>query len=158
MNMRNQVPSLNCGGGDRWCHHISFLRGISPSKFVLSPVWCSRPRPTTGVLLAPFHDEFHDPRSDYVRQATSDILGALRHIYGPENTIRKTGIRLKRRHCAIPVSSFVIRCTRVAVSVFDGLSREAEVMSSVLTVHATANIVSPYECILSVVQTSPLLD
>ncbi|GFY01604.1 hypothetical protein TNCV_2607881 [Trichonephila clavipes] len=40
--------------------------GISPSEFVLSPVWCSRP--TTGVLLAPCHDEFCGPRSDYVRQ------------------------------------------------------------------------------------------
>ncbi|GFS99013.1 uncharacterized protein TNCV_3896771 [Trichonephila clavipes] len=25
------VPSLNCGGGDRWCLHLSSLRGISPS-------------------------------------------------------------------------------------------------------------------------------
>ncbi|GFV91045.1 hypothetical protein TNCV_1249271 [Trichonephila clavipes] len=25
-------------------------------------------RPTTGVLLAPCHDEFRGPRSDYVRQ------------------------------------------------------------------------------------------
>ncbi|GFW82693.1 uncharacterized protein TNCV_3492651 [Trichonephila clavipes] len=62
------VPYLNCGGGDRWCRHLSSLRGISPSLFVLSPAWCSRPRPTTGVLLAPCHDEFRWPRSDYVRQ------------------------------------------------------------------------------------------
>ncbi|GFS90231.1 hypothetical protein TNCV_508661 [Trichonephila clavipes] len=27
-------------------------------------------RPTTGVLLAPCHDEFRGPRSDYVRQGT----------------------------------------------------------------------------------------
>ncbi|GFW02133.1 putative transposable element [Trichonephila clavipes] len=40
--------------------------GISPRKFSLSPVWCSRP--TTGVLLAPCHNEFRGPRSDYVRQ------------------------------------------------------------------------------------------
>ncbi|GFV52202.1 hypothetical protein TNCV_5071231 [Trichonephila clavipes] len=39
-------------------------------KLVLSPVWCSRPSPTTGVLLAPCHDEFRGPRSDYVRQVT----------------------------------------------------------------------------------------
>ncbi|GFW67715.1 hypothetical protein TNCV_3445871 [Trichonephila clavipes] len=26
------------------------------------------PRPTTGVLLAPCHDDFRGPRSDYVRQ------------------------------------------------------------------------------------------
>ncbi|GFT97943.1 hypothetical protein TNCV_2168341 [Trichonephila clavipes] len=36
------------------------------AKIVLSLVWCSRP--TTGVLLAPCHDEFRGPRSDYVRQ------------------------------------------------------------------------------------------
>ncbi|GFW44417.1 hypothetical protein TNCV_1748461 [Trichonephila clavipes] len=29
--------------------------------------WCSRPRPITGVLLAPSHDEFRGPRSDYVK-------------------------------------------------------------------------------------------
>ncbi|GFX30101.1 uncharacterized protein TNCV_2618121 [Trichonephila clavipes] len=62
------VPCQNCGGGNRWCRHLLSLRGISPSFFVLSPVWCSRPRPTTGVLLAPCHDEFRETRSDYVRQ------------------------------------------------------------------------------------------
>ncbi|GFU50005.1 hypothetical protein TNCV_2362751 [Trichonephila clavipes] len=52
------VPWQNCGGGDRLCRHQPSLRGTSPSEFVLSPVWCSRPRPITGVLLAPCHDEF----------------------------------------------------------------------------------------------------
>ncbi|GFW04854.1 uncharacterized protein TNCV_4880891 [Trichonephila clavipes] len=60
------VPCLNCGGRDRWCHHLSSLQEISLSQFVLSPVWCSRPM--TGVLLAPCHDEFRGSRSDYVRQ------------------------------------------------------------------------------------------
>ncbi|GFT82892.1 uncharacterized protein TNCV_4434411 [Trichonephila clavipes] len=50
--------------------HLSSLRGISPSYIVLSPVWNSRPRPTTCVLLAPCQDEFHGPRSNYVRQVT----------------------------------------------------------------------------------------
>ncbi|GFV10433.1 uncharacterized protein TNCV_1950841 [Trichonephila clavipes] len=63
------VPCLNCGGGDRWRRHLLSLRGISPSLFVLSPVWCSRPM--TDVLVAPCHDEFPGPRSDYVRQAAS---------------------------------------------------------------------------------------
>ncbi|GFY03394.1 uncharacterized protein TNCV_1173521 [Trichonephila clavipes] len=63
-----EVPWQNCGGGDRWCRHRSSLREISPRKFVLSPVWCSRPSPKTGVLLARCHDEFREPRSDYVRQ------------------------------------------------------------------------------------------
>ncbi|GFV90210.1 uncharacterized protein TNCV_4379261 [Trichonephila clavipes] len=58
------VPCLNCG--DRWWLHLSSLQGISPSYFVLSPVWCSRP--TTVVLLAPCHDEFRGSRSDSVRQ------------------------------------------------------------------------------------------
>ncbi|GFU94961.1 hypothetical protein TNCV_332971 [Trichonephila clavipes] len=36
--------------------------------FVLSPVWCSRLRTTISVLLAPCHDGFRGPPSDYVRQ------------------------------------------------------------------------------------------
>ncbi|GFU44237.1 hypothetical protein TNCV_367781 [Trichonephila clavipes] len=42
--------------------------GISLNKILLSPLWCSRLRQTTGVHLAPCHDEFRGPRSDYVRQ------------------------------------------------------------------------------------------
>ncbi|GFV16416.1 hypothetical protein TNCV_1525621 [Trichonephila clavipes] len=43
-----------------------------------NPQGCSRPKPTTGVHLAPCHDEFRGPRSDCVRQvaletATKDI-------------------------------------------------------------------------------------
>ncbi|GFY14393.1 uncharacterized protein TNCV_1021581 [Trichonephila clavipes] len=45
----HSVPCLNCGGGDRWCHHLSL-------------------RPKTDVHLAPWHDEFRGPRSDYIRQ------------------------------------------------------------------------------------------
>ncbi|GFX92730.1 uncharacterized protein TNCV_3180341 [Trichonephila clavipes] len=67
----SSVPCLNCGGGDRWGHHL-----FSPSLFVLSPVRCSRP--TTGVLLAPCHDEFRGPRSDYVRE----VALAATKIYG----------------------------------------------------------------------------
>ncbi|GFV65763.1 uncharacterized protein TNCV_4153991 [Trichonephila clavipes] len=77
------VQWQNCGGGDRWCRHLSSLRGISPSKFVLSPAWCSRPRPTTGVLLAFCHDEFRGPHSDYVRQValvTKGINTKGRHL------------------------------------------------------------------------------
>ncbi|GFT53294.1 uncharacterized protein TNCV_4233841 [Trichonephila clavipes] len=65
---RYLVPCQNCEDGDRWRRHPSSLRRISPNKFVLSPVWCSRPRPMTGMLLAPFHEEFRGLRSDYVRQ------------------------------------------------------------------------------------------
>ncbi|GFS65998.1 hypothetical protein TNCV_2510221 [Trichonephila clavipes] len=38
------------------------------AKNRLSPVRCSRLRPTTGVHLAPCHDKYRGPRSDYVRQ------------------------------------------------------------------------------------------
>ncbi|GFV48603.1 uncharacterized protein TNCV_5068881 [Trichonephila clavipes] len=48
--------------------HLSSLRGISPSLFLLLPVGCSRPWSTMGVLLAPCHSELHGYCSDYVRQ------------------------------------------------------------------------------------------
>ncbi|GFT13752.1 uncharacterized protein TNCV_3832041 [Trichonephila clavipes] len=94
------VPCLNCVGGDRWCRHLSSLRGISPSSFVLSPVWCSRPRPTTGVLLAPCHDEFRGPRSDYVRQKKTKMeQSTLLNVglwSGREKKKREIGMARKR--------------------------------------------------------------
>ncbi|GFU77943.1 hypothetical protein TNCV_521431 [Trichonephila clavipes] len=42
-----RTPCLNCGGGDRWCRHLSSIRRI--------------------VAMNWYH-EFHGPRSDYVRQ------------------------------------------------------------------------------------------
>ncbi|GFU66627.1 hypothetical protein TNCV_3111111 [Trichonephila clavipes] len=38
----------------------------SPSQNILSPVWGSKLRPTTGVQLVLCRDEFRGPRSDYV--------------------------------------------------------------------------------------------
>ncbi|GFV75064.1 hypothetical protein TNCV_2114891 [Trichonephila clavipes] len=67
------------------------------------------------------------------KQATSGLLGASRHVYGHQNTARRAEIRLKRRHCATPLSSLVVRCTRVAVSLYAALSRKAKVMATVLT-------------------------
>ncbi|GFV39589.1 hypothetical protein TNCV_4172981 [Trichonephila clavipes] len=50
-------------------HRVFSLKiGVKPSEIVLSPAWCSRLRPTTGVHPAPCHDEFSGPRSDYARQ------------------------------------------------------------------------------------------
>ncbi|GFU56689.1 hypothetical protein TNCV_1822231 [Trichonephila clavipes] len=49
------------------------------------------------------------------KQETSGLLGYSRHLYGHQNTARKTGTHLKRRHWTIPVSCFVIRSTRVDV-------------------------------------------
>ncbi|GFW78568.1 helitron_like_N domain-containing protein [Trichonephila clavipes] len=69
------VPCRNCGGGDRWCSHLSSLRGISPSLIVLSPIWCSRPM--AGLLLAPCHDEFRGLRSDYVRQVALETTTSI---------------------------------------------------------------------------------
>ncbi|GFW66890.1 hypothetical protein TNCV_4687751 [Trichonephila clavipes] len=58
--------------GDIWCRHPSSLRRISPSSIVLLPVCCSRR--TTGVPLAPCHDEFRGPRSDYFRQVALEAI------------------------------------------------------------------------------------
>ncbi|GFY07293.1 hypothetical protein TNCV_5084801 [Trichonephila clavipes] len=43
-------------------------------------------------------------------------------------------------------------------SLYAALTREAEVMVSLPTVHATANITAPYEWILGLLQTFPLPD
>ncbi|GFU56208.1 hypothetical protein TNCV_712671 [Trichonephila clavipes] len=45
----------------------SLKTGVEPSQVVLSPVWCSKLRITTGVPPALCHDEFRGPRSDTVR-------------------------------------------------------------------------------------------
>ena len=36
------------------------------------------------------------------KQATCSLAGATRQAYGYQNIIRRTGARLKRRHCTIP--------------------------------------------------------
>ena len=54
-------------------------------------------------------------------------------IYGHENATRKKGTRLKKRHCVIHIFSFVIRHTRVAISIYTALFREAEVIVAELT-------------------------
>ncbi|GFV20930.1 hypothetical protein TNCV_4531991 [Trichonephila clavipes] len=60
------------GGNKRWeapdpsPREFSLKIGVEPSEIVMSPVWCSRLRSTTGIHLAPLHDEFRGPRSDYV--------------------------------------------------------------------------------------------
>ncbi|GFT01085.1 hypothetical protein TNCV_4054761 [Trichonephila clavipes] len=70
------------------------------------------------------------------------------------NTTCKTETRLKI-HFATPVSSFVVWYTRVAVSIYGGLSREAALTVSELTVHFVANDVVPYERIQDVMLTCP---
>ncbi|GFV88681.1 hypothetical protein TNCV_1594011 [Trichonephila clavipes] len=59
---------------------------------------------------------------------------------------------LKRRHCTTPVSSFVVRRTRVNFSLCATFSREAEEVVHVLTIYAAAYAVAPYEWMLGVLQ------
>ncbi|GFV85522.1 transposable element Tcb2 transposase [Trichonephila clavipes] len=58
------VPLKNCGGGGRNFDELIHTAAC----MVLND------RPTTGVLLAPCHDEFRGSRSDYVRQSQVDII------------------------------------------------------------------------------------
>ncbi|GFT23412.1 hypothetical protein TNCV_2016731 [Trichonephila clavipes] len=65
-----------------------------------------------------------------------------------------TGTCLKRRHCAAPVSSFVVQRIRVAVSLYAALSSEAEVVATILSGHAAPDVFSPFVRILGMLQTS----
>ena len=51
------------------------------------------------------------------KKATCGLLRSSRHAYIHQNAADRTETRLKRRHYAIPVSSFVILCARMVVSV-----------------------------------------
>ncbi|GFX39567.1 hypothetical protein TNCV_2103131 [Trichonephila clavipes] len=53
-------------------------------------------------------------------------MSISKHVYGHQNTARRTETRLKKRHCTTPVLSFVVRYTRIAVSLYAALSRESE--------------------------------
>ncbi|GFV89729.1 uncharacterized protein TNCV_827211 [Trichonephila clavipes] len=77
------------------------------------------------------------------KQSMSGLLEDLRRGCH-QNTARRIRSRLKRQRIA-PVSSFVVRHIRVPVSLYNTLSGEAEIMVTVLTVHAVANVIAPYE-------------
>ncbi|GFY15372.1 hypothetical protein TNCV_1571831 [Trichonephila clavipes] len=77
-NVSPSIPCQNCGGGDRWCRHVSSFGEFRRANSYCS-VRCSRQRPTAGVLLAPSHDEFHGPRSDYVRQGPKATISFIDH-------------------------------------------------------------------------------
>ncbi|KAF8792930.1 hypothetical protein HNY73_004468 [Argiope bruennichi] len=62
------------------------------------------------------------------KQTICGLLGASRHVYGHQNSVRRTGTRLKRRHCTSPVSTFVVRGTKVTISLYVALSSENEIM------------------------------
>ncbi|GFW15443.1 hypothetical protein TNCV_4655831 [Trichonephila clavipes] len=53
------------------------------------------------------------------------FFGVSRHVHGHQNTACRAGTHLKRRHCATPESSFIVRSTRVTVSLFSALLRDA---------------------------------
>ncbi|GFT37089.1 hypothetical protein TNCV_3135421 [Trichonephila clavipes] len=72
-----------------------------------------------------------------------------------QNTTHSAKTHLKRRHWAIPVSSFVVWHIRVATSLYGEMSRETKVMVTGLTVLAAANVITPYEWILSMLQICP---
>ncbi|GFU71467.1 hypothetical protein TNCV_2378541 [Trichonephila clavipes] len=78
------------------------------------------------------------------KQATSGLLEAPSPAYGHQNTVRRTETRLKRRQCATPVSIFIVR------GICLPKSREAEVMVAMVTVHAAADVVVPFERVLGV--------
>ncbi|GFX77958.1 uncharacterized protein TNCV_909751 [Trichonephila clavipes] len=83
----NSFPCQNYGSLDKWCRHLSSLRGISPSSFVLSPVWCPRPKPTTGLLLAPYHDELRGFCSNYGKQVVLATTTTATHESGDHCSI-----------------------------------------------------------------------
>ncbi|GFX30246.1 hypothetical protein TNCV_1963531 [Trichonephila clavipes] len=91
------------------------------------------------------HKQLHKRQGPYAvieyKQATSDFLGASRHAYGHQNIARITRTRLKRLHFTTHIFSSVIRRTSL---VYYGLSRKAEVMATLLTVHIAANVFVPY--------------
>ncbi|GFU51063.1 hypothetical protein TNCV_4695121 [Trichonephila clavipes] len=53
---------------------------------VLSPVWCSRLRPTIGVHLSPCHHEFHGPRSDTVGIRLTPMRMQSSVLYGQRSS------------------------------------------------------------------------
>ncbi|GFT51042.1 hypothetical protein TNCV_4490231 [Trichonephila clavipes] len=65
-----------------WQHSFLHFRNFAKLNR-LSPVWCSRLRPTTGVHLANCHDQFRGPRSDYVRQSKNKKNRTMRKLVMP---------------------------------------------------------------------------
>ena len=77
-------------------------------------------------LFEPSH-QMQDPFTDIEwKQATCSLHKDSRYMSGHQNTASRAGTREKRLHCNIPALSFVVRFSRVAVSLHAALSREAE--------------------------------
>ncbi|GFY20282.1 hypothetical protein TNCV_209141 [Trichonephila clavipes] len=61
IQFHDKIVKVEIGG-------VTIYSAFGEFRRAKSPVWCSRLRPMTGVLLAPCQDQFRGPRSDYVRQ------------------------------------------------------------------------------------------
>ncbi|GFW46783.1 hypothetical protein TNCV_2981391 [Trichonephila clavipes] len=68
------------------------------------------------------------------KQETIEFLGTSRHVYSHQKTARRTGttysvnkiLCVEPEHCVTLVSSFVVKCTRIVLPLYAGLSKEAE--------------------------------
>ncbi|GFY00196.1 hypothetical protein TNCV_2835531 [Trichonephila clavipes] len=78
------------------------------------------------------------------KKMTSVFFKDFRRVNDHQKAKNTTRTRLKNRY-ATPVLSFLFQNTRIAVSLYAALSREAKVMLAVLTVDRTGNAVAPYE-------------
>lgn len=77
----------------------------------------------------------------------------LRDLYTAIGIVHvEPGLFWKKRHCAIPLSSFVVRCTRVAEFLCFVLLMEAAVMVALLIFRDAAKFVAPYDQILGSLQ------
>ena len=93
----------------------------------------------TQWLPKPSH-QVQGPYNDIEwKQVTCDFFWASWHVCGHQMTTHRPEIRLKKRHCAIPVSNLIVLCTSFAVFSYDKLWRETKVMIAELISHAAAN-------------------
>ena len=92
------------------------------------------------------------------KQVTCGFPGAFRCVYGHQKKLLRTRTLLKKWQCAILVSSFIVRCTRTAVSFYASLSRKTEKMVAELTDHAAANVDARYKWKLNVLKSCPFPD
>ena len=56
------------------------------------------------------------------KQVTCGVLGSSTYVYGHQNATRRTWTSLEKLNCFIPLSSFIVRHTRITVSLYLALS------------------------------------
>ena len=74
---------------------------------------------------------------DYNRLRLLEVCSRHVSYTGHQNTAPRIGIRLKRLHCVILISSFIVQRIKVTVSLYVALSRKSEVMVAELADHVT---------------------